>query len=142
MLTYITYAFLMKYWRYYKYPTKRPFTTNSLALYCPELMLIGVYNDTSSNFTDTQTKGFAFCLQRSIMSMLDLQHSVDLFQAYLLLAVENFYARIYILFVSSSSVLLLSGWKSYVFGVILVHIFPHSNWIRRNNPYLLIYSFI
>ena len=41
--------------------------------------------------------------------MLDLQHSVDLFQAYLLLAVENFYARIYILLVSSSSVLLLSG---------------------------------
>ena len=43
---------------YYKYATKRSFTANSLPLYCPELMLSGVYNGTSGNFTDTQTKGF------------------------------------------------------------------------------------
>ena len=27
-------------------------------------------------------------------------------------------------------------WKVSMFGVILVRIFPHSGWIRRNTPYL------
>ena len=30
--------------------------------------------------------------------------------------------------------------KVSVFGVILVHIFPHSNWIRRDTSYLSVFS--
>ena len=30
--------------------------------------------------------------------------------------------------------------KLYVFGVILVHIFPHSDWIRRDTEYLSVFS--
>ena len=31
-------------------------------------------------------------------------------------------------------------WKVSVFGVFLVHIFPHSDWIRRDTPYLSVFS--
>ena len=31
-------------------------------------------------------------------------------------------------------------WKVSVFGVILVRIFPHSDWIWRDDPYLSIFS--
>ena len=31
-------------------------------------------------------------------------------------------------------------WKLSVFGVILVHIFPHSDWIRRDTEYLSVLS--
>ena len=34
----------------------------------------------------------------------------------------------------------LTAWKLFVFGVILVRIFPHSNWIRRDTPYLSVFS--
>ena len=33
-------------------------------------------------------------------------------------------------------ILLLTAWKVSVFGVILVHIFPHLDWIRRDTEYL------
>ena len=32
-----------------------------------------------------------------------------------------------------------SAWKVSVFGVILVCIFPHSDWIRRDNPNLSVF---
>ena len=31
----------------------------------------------------------------------------------------------------------LTAWKVSVFGVFLVRIFPHSDWIRKNTPYSL-----
>ena len=31
-------------------------------------------------------------------------------------------------------------WKVPVFGVFLVRIFPHSDWIRRDTPYLSVFS--
>ena len=31
-------------------------------------------------------------------------------------------------------------WKLSVFGVILVHIFPHLDWIQRDTPYLSVFS--
>ena len=36
--------------------------------------------------------------------------------------------------------LLYTAWKVPVFGVILVHIFPHSDWIRGDTPYLSVFS--
>ena len=33
-----------------------------------------------------------------------------------------------------------TAWKVSVFGVILVHIFPHSDRIRRGTPYLSVLS--
>ena len=33
-----------------------------------------------------------------------------------------------------------SVWKVSVFGVFLVRIFPHSDWIRIDNPYLSVFS--
>ena len=33
-----------------------------------------------------------------------------------------------------------TAWKVSVFGVFLVFIFPHSNWIRRDTEYLSPYS--
>ena len=35
---------------------------------------------------------------------------------------------------------LFTGWKVSVFGVILVRIFPHSDWIRWDTPYLSVFS--
>ena len=34
----------------------------------------------------------------------------------------------------------ITAWKVSVIGVILVRIFPHSDWIRRDTPYLRIQS--
>ena len=34
----------------------------------------------------------------------------------------------------------LTAWKESIFGVILVRIFPHSDWIRRDIPYLSVFS--
>ena len=33
-----------------------------------------------------------------------------------------------------------TGWEVSVFGVFLVHIFPHSDWIRRDTPNLSVFS--
>ena len=33
-----------------------------------------------------------------------------------------------------------TAWKESVFGVILVRIFLHSDWIQRDIPYLLVFS--
>ena len=33
-----------------------------------------------------------------------------------------------------------TGWKVSVFGVFLVRIFPHTDWIWRENPYLSVFS--
>ena len=33
-----------------------------------------------------------------------------------------------------------TAWKVSVFGVFLVRIFPHSDWIRRDTEYLLVFS--
>ena len=32
------------------------------------------------------------------------------------------------------------AWKVFLFGVFLVRIFPHSDWIQRNTPYLSVFS--
>ena len=34
----------------------------------------------------------------------------------------------------------ITAWKMSVFGVILVHIFPHSDWIWRDMKYLSVFS--
>ena len=36
--------------------------------------------------------------------------------------------------------LLCTAWKVFVFGVFLVRIFPHSDWIRRDTKYLSVFS--
>ena len=36
--------------------------------------------------------------------------------------------------------LIYTTWKVSVFGIILVRIFPHSDWIRRDTPYLSVFS--
>ena len=33
-----------------------------------------------------------------------------------------------------------TAWKVSAFGVILVGIFPHSDWIRRDTEYLSVFS--
>ena len=33
-----------------------------------------------------------------------------------------------------------TAWKMSVFGLILIHIFPYSNWIRRDTPHLSVFS--
>ena len=33
-----------------------------------------------------------------------------------------------------------SAWKVFVFEVFLVRIFPHSDWIRRDTPFLFVFS--
>ena len=33
-----------------------------------------------------------------------------------------------------------TAWKASVFGVILVRISPHSDWIRKDTPYLSVFS--
>ena len=33
-----------------------------------------------------------------------------------------------------------TAWKMFVFGVILVRIFPHSDWISRETPYVSVFS--
>ena len=38
--------------------------------------------------------------------------------------------------VTNSKTLTYTAWKVSVFGVFLVRIFPHSEWIRRDTPYL------
>ena len=34
----------------------------------------------------------------------------------------------------------LTAWKVLIFGVFLVRLFPYSDWIRRDNPYLSVFS--
>ena len=41
---------------------------------------------------------------------------------------------------NASSSFQLIAWKFSVFGVFLVHIFQHLNWIRRYTPYLSVFS--
>ena len=36
--------------------------------------------------------------------------------------------------------LFYTTWKVFVFGVFLVRIFPHLDWIRRDTPYLSVFS--
>ena len=38
-----------------------------------------------------------------------------------------------------SSCVINTAWKVSVFGIILVRIFPHSDWIRRDTPYLFVF---
>ena len=33
-----------------------------------------------------------------------------------------------------------TAWKASLFGIILVRIFPHSDWIRTDSPYLCVFS--
>ena len=38
------------------------------------------------------------------------------------------------------SELINTAWKVSVFGVILLRIFPHSDWMWRDTPYLSVFS--
>ena len=40
----------------------------------------------------------------------------------------------------AKSSVLDTAWKVFVFRVLLVRIFPHFNWIRRDTPYLFVFS--
>ena len=33
-------------------------------------------------------------------------------------------------------------WKVSIFGVFLIRIFPHSDWIQRNTPYLIFFGIV
>ena len=41
---------------------------------------------------------------------------------------------------SRSKLQFCTAWEMSVFGVILFHIFPHSDWIQKDAPYLSVFS--
>ena len=55
---------------------------------------------------------------------------MDFVQSNMLLLVGNFLPPL----------VKITAWKSSVFGVFLVRIFPHSYWIRRDTEYLSVFS--
>ena len=42
----------------------------------------------------------------------------------------------------SDKIIIITSWNVFVFGVFLVRIFLHSDWIRRVTPYLSVFSLI
>ena len=40
------------------------------------------------------------------------------------------------------NIALYSVWKVFVFGVFLVRIFPHSDWVRKDTPYLCVSAYL
>ena len=47
----------------------------------------------------------------------------------------------FVLFLESGTVNdIFAAWKKVVFGVILFRIFPHSDWMRNDTPYLYVFS--
>ena len=46
----------------------------------------------------------------------------------------------FLIFPGGSGYVSSTSWKVSVFGVCLVHIFPHLDWIQRDTPYLSVFS--